>query len=119
MSDELTADERAALRQLLKFAPALTELAGAMGELERQPANAPPPLRPVEVAEDGALLVKIACRRRIAAIADRKTPPVCAWLPVAALEGAFKCRTCGRAEYGGDRAALLVALSGRAPSDGG
>jgi hypothetical protein len=119
MSDELTADERAALRQLLKFAPALTELAGAMAELERQPANAPPPLRPVEVAGDGALLVKIACRRRIAAIADRKTPPVCAWLPVAALEGAFKCRTCGRAEYGGDRAALLVALSGRAPSDGG
>jgi hypothetical protein len=118
MSDELTADERAALRQLLKVAPVLTELAGAMAELERQPANTPP-LGPVEVAEDGALLVTIACRRRIAAIADRKTPPVCAWLPVEALEGAFKCRTCGRAEYGGDRAARLVALSGRAPSEGG
>jgi hypothetical protein len=119
MSDELTADERAALRQLLKVAPALTELAGAMAELERQPVNAVPPLRPIEVAEDGALLMTIACGRRIAAIADRKTPPVCAWLPVEALDGAFRCRTCGRAEYGGERAARLVALTGRAPNEGG
>jgi hypothetical protein len=119
MSDELTADERAALRRLLKVAPALTEIAGAMGELECLAANTDRSAGPVEVAEDGALLVTIACGRRITAIADRKPPPVCAWLPVETLDGAFKCRTCGRVEYGGERAARLVALSGRAPSDGG
>jgi hypothetical protein len=119
MSDELTADERAALRKLLKVAPALDRLAGAMTELECLAANADRQVGPVEVAPDGALLVTIACSRRIAAIADRKTPPICAWLPFAALEGAFRCRTCSRVEYGGERAARLVALSGRAPSDGG
>jgi hypothetical protein len=114
MSDELTADERAAIRQLLKVAPTLTDLADSMAELEGQAVNVPAS-GPVEVADDGALLMTIACRRRIGAIASRREPPVCAWLPVEALEGAFKCRTCGRAEYGGERAARLVALSGRAP----
>ena len=108
MSDDLTSEERAGLRRLLAIAGPLSSLAGALVELEAQPANSAPMLGSVDVTDDGAILYPIACARRLESIGEK---PACAWIPVEALAGAFRCRTCGRVEAGGERAARLVQLA--------
>lgn len=107
--DDFTPAERARLRALLAVAPVLEGLAASELELEAA-ANERPSFELARVDDDGALLVTIGCARRITDIAEGRTPPSCAWLP---LEGiGHRCRECRRVEAGGARAARLDLLSG-------